>query len=44
MCIAGLQNGSETVCHGVDALNTETKEVIAELSARFVALASVVYL
>lgn len=27
--ILGLQDGSDTVCHGVDTLNTETQEVKA---------------
>lgn len=28
----GMQDGSDTVCHGVDALNTETGEVTMESS------------
>lgn len=29
-----LQNGLETVCHGVDVLNTETQEVTVDLPSK----------
>lgn len=34
--IIGLQDGSDTICHGVDTLNTETQEVMKVIMVHIV--------